>query len=232
MDGVYVTLLNRLLEEVKNEDIKKGINIALSAYKESGYMTYDDIYDDELIDETVKGYLETLEKEEKQWCITLDMKSDVIKCVAPNKTFLFPACVKKISTNSPLLREIKDTDIRYRDKTGEYMVGSFAYDAIYAEIRPGSEKDFLGEHRYYNNFFILARTAIALGILPSENSNGKDLVVGVDNEEIKEALLGEHRFQLKIGKKDWATYSFALTEKIIKVMEQQKIEKLLNLFIF
>lgn len=32
MDSVYETLLNRLLEEVKNEDIKKGINIALSAY--------------------------------------------------------------------------------------------------------------------------------------------------------------------------------------------------------
>lgn len=38
MDSVYETLLNRLLEEVKNEDIKKGINIALSAYMDSGYM--------------------------------------------------------------------------------------------------------------------------------------------------------------------------------------------------
>lgn len=35
MDSVYETLLNRLLEEVKNEDIKKGINIALSAYMDS-----------------------------------------------------------------------------------------------------------------------------------------------------------------------------------------------------
>lgn len=61
MDGVYVTLLNRLLEEVKNEDIKKGINIALSAYKDSGYMSYDDTYNDDLMDETVKGYLDTLE---------------------------------------------------------------------------------------------------------------------------------------------------------------------------
>lgn len=39
MDSVYETLLNRLLEEVKNEDIKKGINIALSAYMDSGYIT-------------------------------------------------------------------------------------------------------------------------------------------------------------------------------------------------
>lgn len=60
MDSVYETLLNRLLEEVKNEDIKKGINIALSAYKDSGYMTYDDMYDNNLMDETVKGYLDTL----------------------------------------------------------------------------------------------------------------------------------------------------------------------------
>ena len=60
MDSVYETLLNRLLEEVKNEDIKKGINIALSAYKDSGYMTYDDMYDNNLMGETVKGYLDTL----------------------------------------------------------------------------------------------------------------------------------------------------------------------------
>ena len=53
MDSVYETLLNRLLEEVKNEDIKKGINIALSAYMDSGYMNYNDMYNDELMSETV-----------------------------------------------------------------------------------------------------------------------------------------------------------------------------------
>lgn len=60
MDSVYETLLNRLLEEVKNEDIKKGINIALSAYIDSGHMNYNDMYNDELISETVDGYLQTL----------------------------------------------------------------------------------------------------------------------------------------------------------------------------
>lgn len=60
MDSIYEAILNRLLKELKNEDIKKGINIALSAYKDSGYMTYDDMYDNNLMDETVKGYLDTL----------------------------------------------------------------------------------------------------------------------------------------------------------------------------
>lgn len=60
MDSVYEAILNRLLKELKNEDIKKGINIALSAYKDSGYMTYDDMYDNNFMDETVKGYLDTL----------------------------------------------------------------------------------------------------------------------------------------------------------------------------
>lgn len=60
MDSVYETLLNRLLEEVKNEDIKKGIIIALSAYMDSGYMNYNDMYNDELMSETVDGYLQTL----------------------------------------------------------------------------------------------------------------------------------------------------------------------------
>lgn len=60
MDSVYEAILNRLLKELKNEDIKKGINIALSAYKDSGYMTYDDMYDNNFMNETVKGYLDTL----------------------------------------------------------------------------------------------------------------------------------------------------------------------------
>lgn len=46
MDSVYEAILNRLLKELKNEDIKKGINIALSAYKDSGYMTYEMVIKD------------------------------------------------------------------------------------------------------------------------------------------------------------------------------------------
>ena len=38
----------------------KGINIALSAYMDSGYMNYNDMYNDELMSETVDGYLQTL----------------------------------------------------------------------------------------------------------------------------------------------------------------------------
>ena len=64
MDSVYETLLNRLLEEVKNEDIKKGINIALSAYMDSGYMNYNDMYNDELMNETIDGYLQTLREKD------------------------------------------------------------------------------------------------------------------------------------------------------------------------
>ena len=60
MDSVYEAILNRLLKELKNEDIEKGINIALSAYMDSGYMNYNDMYNDELISETVDGYLQTL----------------------------------------------------------------------------------------------------------------------------------------------------------------------------
>lgn len=60
MDSVYEAILNRLLKELKNEDIKKGINIALSAYMDSGYMNYNDMYNDELMSETVDGYLQTL----------------------------------------------------------------------------------------------------------------------------------------------------------------------------
>jgi len=117
--------------------------------------------------------------------------------------------------------------IDHRDKTGEYMVGSLAFNTIFSRIEPGSEKDFFEEHRYRSNdFFILSRTAIALGLLPLEDSDGKDLIIGVDNEEAKEALLGEHAFELKLGKNDWVEYSFTLTDNIIKVINYEKMSKL------
>lgn len=107
------------------------------------------------------------------------------------------------------------------------MVGSLAFNTIFSRIEPGSEKDFFEEHRYRSNdFFILSRTAIALGLLPLEDSDGKDLIIGVDNEEVKEALLGEHAFELKLGKNDWVEYSFTLTDNIIKVINHEKMSEL------
>lgn len=167
-----------------------------------------------------------LAKELQKWFLLLDIGCSVIKCAAPNKVFQLPAYTKKILTDNSLL-EAKDTDILYRDKTGEYMVGSLAFNTIFSRIEPGSEKDFFEEHRYRSNdFFILSRTAIALGLLPLEDSDGKDLIIGVDNEEAKEALLGEHAFELKLGKNDWVEYSFTLTDNIIKVINYEKMSKL------
>ena len=167
-----------------------------------------------------------LPKELQKWFLLLDIGCSVIKCAAPNKVFQLLAYTKKILTDNSLL-EAKDTDILYRDKTGEYMVGSLAFNTIFSRIEPGSEKDFFEEHRYRSNdFFILSRTAIALGLLPLEDSDGKDLIIGVDNEEAKEALLGEHAFELKLGKNDWVEYSFTLTDNIIKVINYEKMSKL------
>lgn len=167
-----------------------------------------------------------LAKELQKWFLLLDIGCSVIKCAAPNKVFQLLAYTKKILTDNSLL-EAKDTDILYRDKTGEYMVGSLAFNTIFSRIEPGSEKDFFEEHRYRSNdFFILSRTAIALGLLPLEDSDGKDLIIGVDNEEVKEALLGEHAFELKLGKNDWVEYSFTLTDNIIKVINHEKMSKL------
>ena len=45
-------------------------------------------------------------------------------------------------------------------------------------------------------------------------------------KEAKEALLGEHAFELKLGKNDWVEYSFTLTDNIIKVINYEKMSKL------
>ena len=64
------------------------------------------------------------------WAVGLDIGYSAVKGISPAHYFCFPAYAKKIPENRPLLKEAADTDIRYRDNEGEWVVGNLAYEEI------------------------------------------------------------------------------------------------------
>lgn len=67
---------------------------------------------------------------EGYWVLGLDTGYSSVKGKSPNKRFAFPYYAKKVPEGRAFLREAEDSDIRYRDETGEWVVGKLAYDEV------------------------------------------------------------------------------------------------------
>ena len=73
---------------------------------------------------------------------------------------------KKVPEGRAFLREAEDSDIRYRDETGEWVVGKLAYDEVNAKEIVDSEQELTGRHRFFTDIFrVTTRTGIALGLI-------------------------------------------------------------------
>lgn len=170
---------------------------------------------------------------EKHWAIGLDIGYSGVKGISPNKYFCFPAYAKRIPENHIVLKEPSDTDIRYRDETGEWVVGELAYDELNATGQMDSEAELYGRNRYYSDLFrVISRTGIALGFMDNDLKSYNDQKISVqtglppkyknrDSEYLTDVLSGTHIFELKIGKKPWQKFTYTLgSENIAKVMSQ------------
>ena len=170
---------------------------------------------------------------EKHWAIGLDIGYSGVKGISPNKYFCFPAYAKRIPENHTVLKEPSDTDIRYRDETGEWVVGELAYDELNATGQMDSEAELYGRNRYYSDLFrVISRTGIALGFMDNDLKSYNDQKISVqtglppkyknlDSEYLTDVLSGTHIFELKIGKKPWQKFTYTLgSENIAKVMAQ------------
>lgn len=163
----------------------------------------------------------------------LDIGYSGVKGISPNKYFCFPAYAKRIPENHTVLKEPSDTDIRYRDETGEWVVGELAYDELNATGQMDSEAELYGRNRYYSDLFrVISRTGIALGFMDNDLKSYNDQKISVqtglppkyknrDSEYLTDVLSGTHIFELKIGKKPWQKFTYTLgSENIAKVMSQ------------
>ena len=155
------------------------------------------------------------------WAVGLDIGYSAVKGISPAHYFCFPAYAKKIPENRPLLKEAADTDIRYRDNEGEWVVGNLAYEEMDASKMTESEEEVFGRKRYYSPMFkVIVRTGLGIALMEGKekSSDGKKLYVQTglppkfmrDSEDLKEVFKGIHMFELKIGTAPWQTFTFSL----------------------
>lgn len=168
---------------------------------------------------------------EGYWVLGLDTGYSAVKGKSPNKRYAFPSYAKKVLADRAFLRDAEDTDIRYRDENGEWVVGRLAYDEVNAKEVVDSEQELFGRHRYFSDMFlVIARTGIAIGMMPNKYGSyeGKHIMIEAglppkyasDADDLREALCGKHDFEIKVGSGDWTRYTIDLKEKDIQIMPQ------------
>ena len=168
---------------------------------------------------------------EGYWVLGLDTGYSSVKGKSPNKRFAFPYYAKKVPEGRAFLREAEDSDIRYRDETGEWVVGKLAYDEVNAKEIVDSEQELTGRHRFFTDIFrVTTRTGIALGLMPNKYGSCEDKHIMIeaglppkyinDAVDLREALCGKHDFEVKVGAGNWIKYSIELKENDIQVMPQ------------
>lgn len=168
------------------------------------------------------------------WGIALDIGYSSVKGISPNAVYSFPSYARKITADALSFGTPANTDIQYKDlETGEmWAVGAVAQDMILIDESNDSTSALYGRHRYFSPMFkVIARVGLALGMMVNDwgNPTGKNLVLQTglppaylksDTELIKEALSGEHLFEMKIGQRAWKEFKFTLPEENIRVMAQ------------
>jgi plasmid segregation protein ParM len=165
------------------------------------------------------------------YVLGLDIGYSAVKGMSPNKIFCFPAYARKLSANATNLKADEPTDIYYRDESGEWAVGSLAYNEVNANEVMDSETELYGRNRYFSQMFqVISRTGIAIGLMENSygNSMGKKLSVQTglppkyenDEEVLKEVLSGTHTFEIKVGLGKWKKFSYSLSTDDIYIMPQ------------
>lgn len=168
------------------------------------------------------------------WGIALDIGYSAVKGFSPNSVYCFPSYAKKINSDSIAFGSPSQSDILYRDSvTGEeWAVGAFAQDMIVSDDSNDSIAGLYGRNRYFSPMFkVIARVGLAIGMMTNSfgSPEGKNLVLQTglppaymksDSPLLKEALSGDHNFEVKVGGRAWKKFSFSLPEDNIRIMPQ------------
>lgn len=169
----------------------------------------------------------------KAWGIALDIGYSAVKGMAPNHTFCFPSFARVAPGANLTIGERAPEDIQYRDEKGEvWNVGMTAQNSLTSSDSNDSVQSLYGRNRYNSAMFlVIARVGMAMGLLKNEFGAPGDkpifLQTGLppayltaDAAELKDALAGQHTFEVRVGNNDWQKFSFVLPEENIKVMAQ------------
>ncbi len=173
-------------------------------------------------------------KVENYWPIALDIGYSAVKGMSPNSVYCFPSYAKRVPSESIFVGAPSHNDIQYRDlETNEvWAVGAFAQDMIVSDDTNDSLAGLFGRNRYFSPIFkVISRVGLALGMFSNAFGNPQkdNLVIQTglppkylksDEDLLKEALAGEHTFEIKVGSRPWVKFDFTLPEENIRVTAQ------------
>lgn len=176
------------------------------------------------------------------WEIGIDVGYSGVKGLSRNMAYCFPSYVKKVSEDCISIGKPAATDILYRDgESGTvYAVGEKAEKMISPDSGTDNSIALYGKNRYSSKEFgISAKTGIGMGLLKNKFGDpaGKILKIQTglppayikqDTEYLKDALIGRHVFDLKIGTGDWVHFDFTLDAGNIKPLMQQPMGALIS----
>lgn len=164
-----------------------------------------------------------------RWVIAIDIGFSSVKGVAPNKVFCFPSYIKKLDDEQ--MQPEKD-DIYYRDDDGVYLIGISAQELVRADDTNDTGSSFDRNRYFTKDFLILARTAMAIGLMDNaERINKFNLrpyiqtglpaaYLKEDAMKIKRAFITPGSFEIKIGNGKWKKYENLVNESDVSVMSQ------------
>lgn len=163
------------------------------------------------------------------WIIAVDIGFSGVKGLSPNKVFCFPSYVKKMDNS---LMSVDDDDIYYKDEDGFYMIGTKAQDLIKADDTNDTGSNFDRNRYYTKEFIVLARTAVAIGLMDNEERKNHPVLkpfvqtglpaayLKEDAPKIKSAFCKHGAYEVKIGNGPWMKFENTLNQRDISVMSQ------------
>lgn len=167
------------------------------------------------------------------WEIAIDVGYSAVKVFSPNMIACFPSFARRIDDSFRYVNEPPASSLMYRDEaTGQrWLVGEVAQNTTETGDTSNSESSLYGRERYGSEMFrVILETGLALG--SANGSPAEKIVVQTglpeaycntdDEEMLKDAIAGNHKFSLRIGSGKWQTYSLVIESKNIYVMPQPK----------
>lgn len=160
------------------------------------------------------------------YIIGLDVGYSATKVFYENGYFVFPSYVKEVGG---VMDIASDKDIFYRGEDGRiYLVGYNAQEMMQSDDTNDTDGELFSRKRYKDKRFqIICHTAIALATQSKKDGRKVVIQTGLpssyvkgDTAALKKVLSTSQRFELKIGRGDWAVCNVEVNPQDIYVMDQ------------
>ena len=160
--------------------------------------------------------------------VALDIGYSAVKGIGPDMVYCFPSYAKPCGGNERFDFGCDDTEvILYRGEDGEiWSIGAYAQDMV----ERGDTNDTLEAScdRYWfltPKYLVLFRVGLAFGARynpgePIKVQTGLPPAYMGDRGEYVDALIGDHRFSIKVGNGEWEDFEISLTHEDIFVIPQ------------